>query len=184
VLLLTSHRSPAAASTGLYLLPLRSLNLNGHVLMALPAWRQALALALRASDGDVSGCSLPPRATATCTQRERDRTSFAFNHPSRRSIMGHAVHSGSAAAHSRPGPPRAHRRVQVGAPHRRNRIYNALFNTCNSRRGFMDDGHLTFVTDVRSSKASISRICSSTTVLFYVAPNAGAGGRAAEEQRR
>ena len=106
-----------------------------------------------------------------------------FNFPSRRSIMGHAVHSGSAAAHSRPGPPRAHRRVQVGAPHRRNHIYNALFNACNSRRGFMDDGHLTFVTDVRSSKVCISRICFSTTVLFYVAPNAGAGGRAAEEQR-
>jgi hypothetical protein len=54
------------------------LNLNIRVLMALPAWRQALALALRASDGDVSGCSLPPpRATATCTQRERNRTSFA-----------------------------------------------------------------------------------------------------------
>ena len=70
-------RNPAAASTGLYLLPLRSLTLNSRVLMALPAWRQALALALRASDGDVSGCSLPPRATATCTQRERDRTSFA-----------------------------------------------------------------------------------------------------------
>jgi hypothetical protein len=47
----------------------------------------------------------------------------------------------------------------------------------------MDDGHLTFVTDVRSSKASISRIFFSATVLFEVAPNAGACGRAAEEQR-
>ncbi len=35
---------------------------TARVSMALPAWRQALQLSLRASEGDVSGCSLPPPA--------------------------------------------------------------------------------------------------------------------------
>jgi hypothetical protein len=157
--------------------------------MALPAWRQALALALRASDGDVSGCTLPSRATRNLHSATAYSNEFCvlnkFNFSPQR-LGPRCAHWQCSRSVSPRFPARAPSCSGWRVPHRRMLFRDAPnYRMRDLRRGFMDDGHLTFVTDVRSSKASISRICLSTTVAVSgVAPDAGAGWRAAEKQRR
>ena len=150
-------------------------------------WRQSLALALKASEGDITGhsshCSLPCPSASTrlfpvflplsgaivCMPIEITNYSIMriatlvpppLAHPPLpspcRSDVGHARFRRPPANHPPSYTPRAHCCIQVIVFRSSSRFVFSLVTLNELQiRGFVGDGHLTFVTDARSSKASI-----------------------------